>query len=802
MKCIYCGSETKVVDKRESDIDENRRRRECLKCKKRFTTYERIEHDPLIVIKKDGRRQQFDRLKLKTGMLKACEKRPVSEKDIDKMVFDIEAELRASGKNEIPSKLIGELVMKELKNKDTVAYIRFASVYKSFKDIGSFEREINKLKVIDKDNAKTESSTDLSLLVTTSSKEEAFGWDKDRIVKTLTKETGIAKEEAEDIADSVEKKVFSSGLRTITVSLIRELIDNELFVRGFNKGLEKQNLLGMSNYNLQQIIFSKSNENSNIVYNNPEAVNLAIAENTLKQYALKEVFSPEISEAHLKGAIHLHNLGYLIRVYCSAHSLEFIKKYGLKLTNLTTTSKPAKYAMTLTGHLNTFLASMQAYYAGALAINYVNIFYAPYLVGMSESEMKQQAQYLIFSCSQNAFSRGGQTLFIDFNIHLGVPKYLADVPAIGPKGEYTGKTYKDYEKEAQTFAKIMLEVWKDGDANGTPFPFPKCNLHVNEDSFKDPEQLKLLKYACEVASVNGSPYFVFDRDEVNLSMCCRLRTNITDNYVIQHPESMRFCGFQNVSINLPQCAYRAEGDLKKTLKEVEKMVGLTVKAHQQKKKFIEKLMKPGCPLWQVGMTAPDGRPYLDLDKATYIIGMVGLNECVKRLTGKELHESDEAYKTGIRVISAMYLKAKEYEKETGMTLKLEETPAESVSLRFAKLDLQHYPESTKYVRGNQKTGDIYYTNSIHFAPDAPISIFERIEKQGRFNPLIESGAITHVFVGEYRPDPESIFNLVKKTWYNTQSVQITISPEFTVCEDCGKVSPGFMRQNVVEVEEE
>jgi len=265
---------------------------------------------------------------------------------------------------------------------------------------------------------------------------------------------------------------------------------------------------------------------------------------------------------------------------------------------------------------------------------------------------------------------------------------------------------------------------------------------------------------------------------------------------------MRFCGFQNVSINMPQCAFKAEGDLKKTIKEIEKMVGLAVKAHQQKKRFIEKLLKPGCPLWQIGMTAPDGRPYLDLDKATYIIGMVGLNECVKRITGKELHEDESAYKTGIQLISAMFLKAKEYEKETGMSLKLEETPAESVSLRFAKLDMQNFPESAKYVRGNQKTGDIYYTNSIHFAPDAPVSIFERIEKQGRFNPLIESGAITHVFVGEHRPDPASILNLVKKTWYNTQSVQITISPEFTVCEDCGKVSPGFMRQNVAEVEEE
>ena len=125
---------------------------------------------------------------------------------------------------------------------------------------------------------------------------------------------------------------------------------------------------------------------------------------------------------------------------------------------------------------------------------------------------------------------------------------------------------------------------------------------------------------------------------------------------------------------------------------------------------------------------------------------------------------------------------------------MEESPAESTALRLAKMDLREYPQSKDYVRGNQKTGEVYYTNSIHFAPDAPIDIFERIEKQGKFNPLIESGSITHVFLGEKRPDAGSIFNLVKRTWENTVSSQLAISPEFTICNDCHTVSPGFMRE--------
>jgi transcriptional repressor NrdR len=147
MRCPYCGSEElKVLDKRTSDEKSIWRRRECLKCEKRFTTYERVESADLIVIKKDGtRRERFDRNKVKSGIVKACEKRPVTNEAIEKIVDEIEAELRGEDSIEIPSRRIGELVMKKLKRMDKVAYIRFASVYREFEDIESFRDELKKL---------------------------------------------------------------------------------------------------------------------------------------------------------------------------------------------------------------------------------------------------------------------------------------------------------------------------------------------------------------------------------------------------------------------------------------------------------------------------------------------------------------------------------------------------------------------------------------------------------------------------------------------------------------------------------
>ena len=146
MECPYCHHlDTKVTDSRDTGVYTIRRRRECLKCRKRFTTYEYIELTPVYVKKKDGRLEKFDRNKIKNGIMKALEKRPVGHEKIEEMLDSIEEKIRRTGKEEIESKEIGEYVMKALKEIDHVAYIRFASVYRSFADVSSFEEEIKVL---------------------------------------------------------------------------------------------------------------------------------------------------------------------------------------------------------------------------------------------------------------------------------------------------------------------------------------------------------------------------------------------------------------------------------------------------------------------------------------------------------------------------------------------------------------------------------------------------------------------------------------------------------------------------------
>ena len=494
------------------------------------------------------------------------------------------------------------------------------------------------------------------------------------------------------------------------------------------------------------------------------------------------------SHTFMCNGIYSHN--------CGGHSLEYLKKYGLKLPNITSTSKPAKHPEVLIGHMVKMASSLQSNYAGAIGWEAVNMFFAPYMVGLSYERIKQLAQMLVYEFNQLAGARGSQVVFTDFNLYYNIPSHFADTPAVGPGGLYTGHLYSHYEKESQAFLKALFEVYLEGDAMGKTFVFPKPLLHLNEDFFKTEGWEEMLDLASEVAAKQGITYFLFDRgDEVRVAQCCRLKLKLGEKDLAETktPEKMRFTSLQNVTVNLPRIAYKAMGNDEVLFAELDKAIDKIAQAHLQKRDFIKKLMDLGTkgPL-SLFMAGADGEPYLKMDRLTYIAGLLGLNEMVQAHVGEELHESDKALKFGLRVVSQMNLKCKELSKKHGIHLVIEESPAESAAYRLAKLDMKYFKKQTeKVVKGNLKTDEYYYTNSIHLAVDAPVDYIERVEKQGLFHPLMEAGAFVHVWLGESEPAPESIKSFVIKTYKNTQAEQIAFSPEFTVCEACRQTSRGL-----------
>jgi len=403
---------------------------------------------------------------------------------------------------------------------------------------------------------------------------------------------------------------------------------------------------------------------------------------------------------------------------------------------------------------------------------------------------------MIYEFSQQAVARGGQAIFTDINLYWEVPKHFEDVPAIGPGGEFTGKTYGEYEKDAQRFVWALFEVYKEGDGTGRPFFFPKPLVHITEKFFKTEGHEKFLNHICDIASEKGTTYFVFDRGETaKISECCRLSFKLNDSDIqdAKEPWRMRFCALMNATVNLPRLGYRSRKDEATLFNNLREMIELAVKAHLQKKAFIEQLLALGetGPLALLTMKK-DGTSYIRMHRASYLIGMVGLNELVKIQTGYELHESKKALKFGLKVIAHMRLLTEEFSAKHGMHFVLEQTPAESTAYRFAKLDLRDYTDdAVKYVRGSIPEGQTYYTNSTALTVSSEDNPIERVKIEGLFHPLIEAGSITHFWLGESKPSKESLSNFITKVFRETESDQIAFSPEFTNCVSCGKTARGL-----------
>ncbi len=637
-------------------------------------------------------------------------------------------------------------------------------------------------------------TTDMTLFVRTSDEDMSF-WNRQRIVDALVKEACVDMATAEEISKEVQEQIIASKISVITSPLIRELVNARLIERGMEKARKMHTRLGVPLYDVDQFILHPNKENANVPHG-PEATNLTLAENIKKEYALLSVFSQSIGDAHMRGDIHLHDLGFIDRPYCSGQSLEYIKKFGLNLPNALSIAKPAKHPEVLLAHMVKFAAALQSNFAGAIGWDAVNLFFAPYLVDLSDREIKQLAQMLIFEFSQQAVARGGQAIFSDINLYWEVPKHFEDVPAIGPGGKFTGKNYADYAREAQKFVWALFEVYKEGDGTGRPFFFPKPLVHITEKFFKTDGHEEFLNHICDVAADKGNTYFVFDRGgTAKISECCRLsfKLEAQDLADAKQPWKMRYSALQNVTLNLPRLGYVSDKDDSVLFSKISDLMELAVQAHIEKKLFIEKLLAHGekGPLSLLTMKK-DGVPYLRMHRVTYLIGMLGLNELVHIHTGEELHESKKALKFGLKVISQMDLLSKKLSKKHGMRFVLEQTPAESTAYRFARLDLKyHSPQSGHYVKGDISQGETYYTNSTYFAVSSEMNPIDRVIKEGLFHPRIEAGSLTHVWLGEAKPSKESLANFVIKTFRESLNDQIAFSPEFTNCLSCGKTSRGL-----------
>jgi len=678
-------------------------------------------------------------------------------------------------------------------------------------------------------------------------------FDRKKIVNSLLKESKLIEKlggnkklttkEANSIADDVENIIEEHDIKYLSAPLIREIacaamIKNENPQNKMEEIRRVYTRVGLPLYDLFNIITNPEIENANLV-DNAETAHKYVADKVLKEAAM--LFLPRhVSEAHLSGDIHIHDLEYFMtRSFCMDWDLRNFFFYGLDSSGLnkTNVAGPAKNATVAILHAAKVLGSAQTNYAGGQGFYNFLTFISPYMKGKNEKEIRQLMQMFLYEISQTMVARGGQVVFSSIQLTPGVPNLWKDKPSV-----YAGKIHKDqpystFEREVRIAFKVLMELMIEGDYNGRPFNFPKPEIGFMkefmipnaEDTYYGSEFRgeKILTYdelydlVFKLTSKFGTPYFDnmipsyrnHDEDTIACYQCCAYNFSTNQQTDDEFNNKLYFknhIGFsmgawQVVTINCPRLAYKSSSQNQSNydayIQNWKQMVNLAVDVFKEKKKFMDiQLKAKRIPFAQ---QKPKNHEHqseyslVDFDKLVWEIGIIGIDDVVKYYTGKSMHESVNSFELAQYLCLEMRSCVEQKAKETGMNLVFARTPAETTAQRFAVADLinpLYTDEAMKIVSGDltkslemlhkTKNLPIYYTNGTHVPVSAACSLIDRLKIEEDFFDILDGGNIHHIFLSEYNSDYKGLKEFAMNVIKNTKIGYFSFTKILTACKDC------------------
>ena len=671
-------------------------------------------------------------------------------------------------------------------------------------------------------------------------------WDRNAIARQLLTETKLAREfyevkpmtreEAEEMAEEIERKIFDLSLKFISGPLIRELVNNVLLDKSKEKPAYAvyRNILtrvGAPVYDAYLMDLGqgfKANENANLQPNAETAHKRKADWVCDEEYLL--LMPLELADAHLAGDLHIHDLEYFgTRPFCQDWDLRYFFYYGLMPDGVgtrTSVAGPAKHPEVAVLHTAKVLASAQTNFAGGEGFYNFLVFLAPYMRGLDYRKIRQLMQMMFFEYTQAYVARGGQLVFSNIQIQPGVPELWRDVPIVA-KGRVGPDVYGNYEDEVHLMFKALYDIVHEGDYWGKPFNFPKLENSLSPEFFK-PEYDEFWLDVHGAAAKFGTPYF--DNlmppyrgygKGVSCYQCCAYcfvetpenSPNFHDKLYFVNGNHFTMGSWQVVSLNLPRMAYKANGDDDKLFEESRRLMDYAVKIFHVKKRWMNLMLKNNRVPFATQRpkdpkTGERGPPAVDFDGLTFTIGLVGGNEMAQWHTGYQLHEHPEAVKILIKLILEMQKHKKALEERSGLKLALARTPAECTAQRFAIADAlteDYRHKAQKTIKGDLKTAasllaegekdvPIYYSNGTHLYVGAEVGLLDRVNIEEKFFPLLNGGNMLHVWLGESSPNPEALYQLTKRIATQTHVGYYAYTKDLTICNSCGRVAPLINQQ--------
>jgi ribonucleoside-triphosphate reductase len=529
-------------------------------------------------------------------------------------------------------------------------------------------------------------------------------------------------------------------------------------------------------------------ENSNMAYS-LQGLNNYVASEVSKIYWLNKLYAAEARDAHLAGALHIHDLGQL-SVYCVGWDLHDLLCTGFRGVPGKAESRPARHFRSALGQILNFFYTLQGEAAGAQAFSSFDTLLAPFIRydGLQARDIKQALQEFVFNV--NVATRVGfQTPFTNVTLDLEPPAPLADLPVI-IGGEPQPAAYGEFRREMQLFNRAFLEVLAEGDAKGRVFTFPIPTVNIGKRfNWDDPELAPLW----EVTARYGIPYFAnyVNSDlspEDTRSMCCRLRLDVSE---LRRRGGGLFGAnpltgsIGVVTINLPRPGHEA-ADEPHFFARLDRLMDIARGSLETKRKVLERLTDHGLyPYTRFYLRDIHRRHGAYWHNHFSTIGLIGMNEACLNLIGQDIGTA-QGQALAVRTLDHMRARLEAFQAETGHGYNLEATPAEGTTYRLARLDLARYPgvrvaNAAEVGRGAAP----FYTNSSQLPVNYSDDVFEVLDLQDPLQTRYTGGTVQHVFLGEAAPDPEAVKAFVRTVCERYRLPYFTLTPTFSVCPEHG-----------------
>jgi ribonucleoside-triphosphate reductase len=606
-------------------------------------------------------------------------------------------------------------------------------------------------------------------------------FDRNKIADSLVKEAKVPHDLAQKIARETEGRLLKVRTKYLTAPLIREFVNAILIEKGLEEYRHKLTRLGLPVHDVTQLIKSMGHQAKSV-----SAVHEAAANSIIEEYTLLNVLPRDIADAHLSGSLHLSDLGnWILKPSQLVHDLRFFFQHGLSLgeTGFAQVSFPPpksfEAALLLTSNLLR-IASREV--TGAQAIDYFNVFLAPFVRGIKTDRLRESLRFFLFDLNQTLTS-GGSPLDVSLGLEFVVPRHVQEEKAI----RYGGKSvevYADFIDESQLLLSALLDIMLEENRN-KPLLTPSFILKIRPEVFERKKECgPLLFKAHRLAAERGLPYFANLFSEMQkCTSYTATGTRLSDDWKKDWElDTTRTGSVGNVIVNLPRIVYEAGKNETEFFKLLDEQLEMALRALEIKYRTLKQRCLEG--LLPFLTRKANGDQYFRLENSLRQVGFVGLNEAIQGFTGKFIYEDDEALKFTEEILLYFADFITEYARKPENRSVLAMVSNPSAAQRLAELDVERYGWANVNTKGAKEQP--LYTDMFVIPQDVDISWQEHLKIEGRLHKLAKGGHLTVLQLSNFKQDPEELLTVTRQLTTTYEVGLYAFNQNFTYCRRCCK----------------